>query len=71
MREQIQQNLESVGSYVIGGGAITLAAVVDFASAALQFLTLLGGCVVVWHRFYMDRQKAKRDRVGGRPSNDR
>ena len=68
--QKVIDNLDSAASYGIGIGAITFSQFVDFASDALQFLTLLGGCVVVWHRFYMDRKKAKRFLKGGDAAND-
>lgn len=60
MSTQIQQHVESVTSYALGIGAITLSQFIDFTSTALQLLTLIGGCAVIWHRFYFDRLKRKR-----------
>jgi hypothetical protein len=60
---QVQENIESVKSYAIGIGSMTISQALHNASDLLQFLTLCGGFVIVVLRIRYDwRRNLKQEK---------
>ena len=52
-----QEQLESVTTYSIGGFAIALPQYLEILTGVLQFLTILGGFIVISIKLYFDIKK--------------